>query len=63
MKFGLMAPHNMSQRFDIFFRYPSGQLTRSRPLVSHPTEPFTDFGDPRKDRHNILGFSFAKAIM
>jgi len=34
-----------------------------RPLISQPTEPFTDFRDPRQDRHNVFGLSFAKGIM
>ncbi|KAF8812383.1 hypothetical protein BYT27DRAFT_7087380 [Phlegmacium glaucopus] len=64
-QFGPMPPpSNTPQRFDIFLStHLRGELTRSRPLIAHLTEPFTDFRDPRNDRHHIFGVSFAKGIM
>lgn len=34
--------------------------TAQRPIIACPTEPFAD---PRKDRHNLCGFSFPKSII
>jgi len=42
---------------------PPARNTPQRPVITCPTEQFTDYRDPRKDRHNIFGVSFAKGIM